>query len=604
MKQLLQFRVTDKTVRSTVIIRCEIDLTSGLSKRVTYYAPRNLLRSFASRTISSFVRKLAITGTNNSQIRGNNDFAEKIQHFLENEFGRKFKVVNETVPLASRQIGFRPNFSASKPISNPAKKAKASEPSRSVAINPSNSYKSKKEEWSNFTGDQVQRKPRPRMPEKVASKKLAVKKPALKKKAMKKVDGGTTSTKVPVKKIAAKKAVAKKKVGGGATTKKASAKKVVAKKTTVKKIVAKKAVIKKPVTKKATPAKKAKKGETVNNSDYNTVKVFYATDRKKTSPLSSEPFYSGKRNDTNALEYGYCKVSVPKTHKLGKIERPSWFQNVFLVNPENPAKHISILEAKNQSQEDFITDLMTKIKGSSDKDALIFIHGFNVSFEESIWHTAQITYDLNYKGAPITYSWPSRGVRSKTAYMTDEQNVDWTVPHLTEFLINILSNPKLEKLHLMGHSMGTRVLTKAIMSLKLTKPELTSKISQIILAAPDINATVFVDSYAPAIYQSAEQITLYASSKDLALYWSTRYRTEDKRAGQSGDDIVIVNGVETVDASKVDCSLIGHGYFTETRELINDIFQIIKHSFTPPQRNLMPVIIQEKGQYWQFPEAM
>jgi esterase/lipase superfamily enzyme len=580
MKQLLQFKITHKTSRSIAIVRCKIDLTSGLNKKVTYYAHKNSLRQFALRTTSIFIKKLAITGTGNSYISGHNNFAKKIQQFLEDEFGNRFKVEHEYAPLVSRQTGFRPNFTEPRPLSKSAKKAKA------VG---SNSKKAKTvidEEWSNFIGEQSHKTQRPRFRAKAEPKK-----PTAKKMAMKKAEGGVIFEKVAPKKTVAKKALAKKKVVGDTVLKKAIAKKT------------KKVAVKKTVTNKAASTKKAKKGEVIEKSDYNTIKVFYATDRKKTSPLSSDPYYSGKRNDTNNLEYGFCNVSVPHSHRLGTIDRPNWVERTFYVFPENPQKHISIIDLKIQTKEDFISDLMNKIGSSTDKDALIFIHGFNVSFEESIWRTAQIAYDLTYKGAPITYSWPSRGVRSKTAYMTDEQNVDWTVPHLKDFLINVLSDSKIEKLHLLAHSMGTRVLTKAVISLKETNPELTDRINQIILAAPDINATVFTDTIAPAIYKSAQQITLYASSKDVALYWSTRYRSEDKRAGQSGNDIVIVEGIETVDASKVDCNLVGHGYFAETQELINDIFHILKHSFTPPERNLKPVIIKNRGRFWQFPET-
>lgn len=589
MKQLLQFRVSSKTFRFSVIIRCKIDSSSGTGKRVTYYAPKSLLRNYASRSNSTFLKKLAVTGTNYSVLRTDKNYVEKITQFLEEEFGNSFKVVIEDISGQNTGIGFRPNFSEPRALKKTVKKAKTSGSHMSIANNPIDRYKPllEKEEWSNFTGDQVQRKPRPRMPEKVASKKLAVKKPTLKKKAMKKVDGGTTSGKVPVKKIAAKKAVAKKKVGSGATAKKASAKKVVAKKTAVKKVA----------------AKKAKKDETVNNSDYNTIKVFYATDRKKTSPLSSEPYYSGKRNETNSLEYGNCSVSIPLLHKKGKIERPSWFRASLFPFPENPKLHISIIDLHATTQENFIADLMDKIGESTAKDAFIFIHGFNQTFEESVWRTAQIAHDLSFEGAPITYSWPSAGITSRKAYMTDEQNAQWTVPHLKDFLVEILSNPDLHKLHLLGHSMGTRVLTNAIIALKNSNPELIQKVNQIVLAAPDINSTLFIDTIAPAIYQSAQQITLYASSKDKALYWSTRYRSEDRRAGQSGEDIVIVNGVETVDASKVDCNFIGHSYFSEAKDLIDDIFHMFKHSFTPPERNLKPVVINNRGRYWMFPKS-
>ena len=40
---------------------------------------------------------------------------------------------------------------------------------------------------------------------------------------------------------------------------------------------------------------------------------------------------------------------------------------------------------------------------------MVFIHGFNVPFEDAIYRTAQLAHDLDFDGAPILYSWPSRG---------------------------------------------------------------------------------------------------------------------------------------------------------------------------------------------------
>ena len=41
------------------------------------------------------------------------------------------------------------------------------------------------------------------------------------------------------------------------------------------------------------------------------------------------------------------------------------------------------------------------------KQVFVFVHGFNVSFENALRRTAQIAYDLNFDGAPFLFSWPS-----------------------------------------------------------------------------------------------------------------------------------------------------------------------------------------------------
>jgi hypothetical protein len=45
-------------------------------------------------------------------------------------------------------------------------------------------------------------------------------------------------------------------------------------------------------------------------------------------------------------------------------------------------------------------------------------------------------------------------------------------------------------------------------------------------------------------------------------------------------------GIDYVDASLVDTDMLGHGYFAENKELLDDIFLIIRHGFGAADRNL------------------
>lgn len=337
----------------------------------------------------------------------------------------------------------------------------------------------------------------------------------------------------------------------------------------------------------------------VFETNYDTVEVLFATDRNRTDSTEPNETYGNIGNTSNNLEYGICKISIPPEHEVGNIERPVWYQQLFFSDPENPKNHIVIYDLKVKAAPDFYNCLNTKIKSSTNKDAFIFIHGFNVSFQEAIRRTAQIAHDLSFKGASISYSWPS--LSSVSGYMSDEDSVMWTVPHLKELIKKVLSGSTLVKLHLIAHSMGNRALTNAIKELKVEGFNL-DKINQIVLAAPDIDSKVFIDVIVPGIKGVSKQITLYASSKDKALMASRKIRSGITRAGESGTNIVIVDGISTVDASKIDTNFLGHGYFAETKELIHDLYLILEHSFEPQQRNLRKKQEPSKGSYWLFPE--
>src|SRR6185436_13757359 len=97
--------------------------------------------------------------------------------------------------------------------------------------------------------------------------------------------------------------------------------------------------------------------------------------------------------------------------------------------------------------------------------------------------------------------------------------------------------------------------------------------NQVVLAAPDIDATIFKQRIAPAIITKARHITLYASAKDFALFASRHFNSGDPRAGDAGDGLVVVPGVDTIDASAGDCSLLGHLYYADSVPVLFDIQQ-------------------------------
>jgi len=77
-----------------------------------------------------------------------------------------------------------------------------------------------------------------------------------------------------------------------------------------------------------------------------------------------------------------------------------------------------------------------------------------------------------------------------------------------------------------------------------------------------------------------DRLTLYASSLDKALVASRKIHRY-ARAGDAGDDIVIVEGLDSIDASAVDTSLLGHSYFGDNRSVISDIYNLLRSPGQP-----------------------
>jgi hypothetical protein len=58
------------------------------------------------------------------------------------------------------------------------------------------------------------------------------------------------------------------------------------------------------------------------------------------------------------------------------------------------------------------------------------------------------------------------------------------------------------------------------------------------------------------------------------------------RAGDASPDLFLTGLMDTIDASRVPTDLIGHGYFAESKEVIDDIFQLVVNGQKPDNRRL------------------
>jgi esterase/lipase superfamily enzyme len=299
--------------------------------------------------------------------------------------------------------------------------------------------------------------------------------------------------------------------------------------------------------------------------------------------------------DRGSLVRGVCEVTVPDTHQRGIVERPSLLRFEF---KEDQQQHIVLTSAVELSETDFHSRLAKMVGQSVDGDLLLFIHGYNVDFESAIQRTAQIAVDLPFQGVPVCYSWPSQG--TLVGYSIDETNADWTTAHLTQFLKELVKETGARSINVVAHSMGNRPMTAAMEQIRWQREEeLGTPFDRIVLAAPDIDADRFRRDLAPTLLQVADQVTLYASSDDQALIASKQVHGYP-RAGESGVNVVVVPGVETVDVSGIDLSLLGHSYYGDNESMLQDLYEVVRARLPAPRRALL--IPQQQGElmYWQL----
>lgn len=320
------------------------------------------------------------------------------------------------------------------------------------------------------------------------------------------------------------------------------------------------------------------------------VPVFFATDRGIVD--GSEPpkicFKNGR--GAGALSYGVAEVSIPPGHKMGRLERPAIWKFQFT---EDIKKHVVVTSCEVKDIASWKSTATDRINKSSSSAALVYIHGYNTSFDEAIRHAAQIGFDLQFDGLITAYSWSSEA--RLDGYFADEENIKLTVPLLMHFLQMLRVELGVDTIHVIAHSMGNRALVEVLS----TTPGPLLK--EVVMAAPDIDADVFKAAVS-GLGGKALRYTLYGSKNDTALAASKKLHKGYPRAGDGGDSILVVNGVETVDASAVGDDLLGlgHAYFASKRTLLSDLSYIIRKSSPPGDRHGLDPAMKEMIKYWLF----
>jgi esterase/lipase superfamily enzyme len=323
------------------------------------------------------------------------------------------------------------------------------------------------------------------------------------------------------------------------------------------------------------------------------VKVFYATDRRPTGSPEPNTFFGAEPSPSGNLLWGTCDVSIPNRREIGTL--PGIGKS---VREENPNIHIVLLRVRTLTRNHFFSQLQTDTQGAPKHELLVFIHGFNVEFKDAVRRTAQLAVDLGFEGIPVTYSWPSFGTLSHRRYEMDTERARWTAPHLEKFLIDLADSSGATSIHLITHSMGADALTTALHNIALRYPPRLPIFTDVVFAAPDVGSADFI-TLAEDFKRTGRRVTLYASSNDKALRKAAGIKGFP-RAGQSGPQLVVLPGVETIDVSAADTSVIGHFYYGSKAAILSDMTYLIRQGLPPHDRFGLEERKKNGLPYWRY----
>lgn len=239
--------------------------------------------------------------------------------------------------------------------------------------------------------------------------------------------------------------------------------------------------------------------------------------------------------------------------------------------------------------------LFKKIKEKMDagNDTIVFIHGYNKSFEEAIRAGAKMKrrYAIDDKQASFqpnifVFSWPSDGqIFPPAVYSRDRRDAKASAPafargllKLSDFINTLRPDELCEaKLHLIAHSMGVYVLRWALQEIRrITGDDLRHMFEQINLAAADEDddAFEFEHKLAP-LPKVCQRITVYFNNHDVALVISDTTKNNPDRLGHDGprNPHQIPAKVVLVDVTNLPTLLDsgGHSYYLDNDRVVEDI---------------------------------
>ena len=330
---------------------------------------------------------------------------------------------------------------------------------------------------------------------------------------------------------------------------------------------------------------------------FDLIDVYYATHRERTGRQPAAEVYGG---DRAPLSFGVAQVSVPRDRSPGSIPRPSIWTFEFRPDPE---KHMILNSVTPiESRDAFFTRISHAVGATTRKEVFVFIHGYNTSFEGGAIRTAQLAVDMNLDGAAILYSWPSRA--SLLGYQADTRTVADPVllNDVADFLTDVANRTGAQRVHLVAHSMGNRVLERSLDLLAARQPGRPAMFHEVVMAAADVGVDEFETTW-PRIVGLGHRFTLYASQRDRALQISQQVN----RMRRIGDarEIVIRDGLQTVDTTAASGGLLGHDDFAGGA--LADFRAVMWLSLQPEKRCVLDQERGAGGLYWTFggrcPEA-
>jgi esterase/lipase superfamily enzyme len=210
-----------------------------------------------------------------------------------------------------------------------------------------------------------------------------------------------------------------------------------------------------------------------------------------------------------------------------------------------------------------VADLLAQAGGGP--DVLIYVHGFNQTFETAALDAAHLSDGIKFRGRTMVFSWPSKAGFFDYAY--DRESAMWSRDDFERVLSSIVAAPGSGRVHIVAHSMGTMLALESLRQLYARYGDtVAGRIGAVVFAAPDIDMDVFSSSIT-RIGPLAGKITVITATNDRALALSGRLAGGMTRVGAAEKAAIERLGVRVIDASEAGWGIINHDLFLSNAEV-------------------------------------
>jgi esterase/lipase superfamily enzyme len=310
------------------------------------------------------------------------------------------------------------------------------------------------------------------------------------------------------------------------------------------------------------------------------VSIFVDSTRKGEGGASSEDAVA------NGARFSLQMIGVPPAHEPGKVERAAF-------GSEDPQEHFTMRSRRGLDETAFFAELASHISGriGSNRDVLLYVHGFNTSYDEARFRLAQIVDDARFGGVAVLYTWPAAG--SLLDYGAAKENATIARDALSKLLHRLSELPDIGRVHILAHSMGAWLAMEALRENAISgSPDLSGKLGDVMLAAPDIDLNVFRQQLARL---DPSHVFVLVSSNDRALSLSRTLAGDRQRLGaldpnNPSDRTALEDlGVKVYDLSRESTGLIGHGTYADAPQAVRTIAAQITEQ-RPQDANVQAVL--------------